>query len=118
MNYVMRYGRRIAIQTMAAPIPTRRKRSPFIITSKAQSDRLDAARHIATSKVFRRLQFLIFKSRGKSIQLANVALTRCGVDRKAKGLALRELERLGLVQVVWHQHRSPEVTVLDLPDED
>lgn len=84
------------------------------MTTREQSERLDTANHLATAKVFRRLQFLAFKSRGKPVRLANAALARRDVDRKAKRLALRELECMGLIRVTRCQHHSPEVVILDL----
>jgi hypothetical protein len=113
---VIRYGRQIEIETIDLPIKRRkgRARQPFIITTRAQSNRLDTAEHLATAKIFRHLQFLAFKSWNKSepVRLANAELARRGIDRKAKRLALRELERMGLIQVVRCRHHSPEIVVL------
>jgi hypothetical protein len=116
VNYVTRHGRRIEVETVGAPVERRKKqkRPPYIITTLEQSNRLDKAEHLATTKVFRYLQFLAFKSWNKSepIRLANAGLARRGIDRKAKRLALRELEHLGIIQVVRCQHHSPEIIIL------
>jgi len=120
-NYVIRQGRRIEVETLDLGLgitakPRARAKRDFIITTRAQSDRLDTAHHITTAKVFRRLQFLTFKSRGKPVRLTNVALVGCGVGRNGKRIALRELERMGLIQVLRCCHHSPEVVVLNLPE--
>jgi hypothetical protein len=118
VNHVIRRGKLIEVETLGVSAPTkRRRRQDFIITTRGQSDRLDTAHHLATAKVFRHLQFLAFKSRGKPVRLANVALARGDVGRRAKRLALRELEDMGLIRVMRCQHHSPEVVILDLPEE-
>jgi hypothetical protein len=117
VGYVTRRGRRITVKTITGPAPARRRRHEFIMVTRAQADRLTSARHIATLKIFYHLQFLAFKSRGKPVRLGNITLMHANIARQAKRLALRELECLGLIQVTRCQHHSPEVVVLDLPEE-
>jgi hypothetical protein len=117
VNYVIRQGRHIEVETVGPPTKRRRCRQAFILTTRAQSDRLDTAHHLATAKIFRQLQFLAFKSRGKPVRLANAALARADIGRKAKRLALQELEGMGLIRVARCQHHSPDVVVLDLLEE-
>jgi hypothetical protein len=102
MSYVMRRGRRIEVETISnlpAPTNRRRRKRDFIITTRAQSDRLNTVNSSATIKIFLYLQFLSFKSSGKPVRLANVALAQKGIDRFAKWRALWKLENLGLIQV-------------------
>lgn len=50
---------------------------------------------------------------GGPIKLANTALAKRGVNRKAKYRALDELERRGVIKVKRRPRKSPEITVLD-----
>ena len=114
MNYVIRDGRRIAVVTKDFDVKPRKKKRDFVITTRAQFERLCTARRAATFKVFYQLQFLIFRSQTKSVRLANVTLAKCNVSRKQKRAALIELETKGLIRVTRYRHRSPEVVILDL----
>ena len=91
----------------------RRKREPFVMLTKAQSDKLDRLTYFTAERVFRHLLFLGFKARGRPVRLGNIILARKGVGRNAKLRALRELEGLGLISVARAPHKSPEVTVLE-----
>jgi hypothetical protein len=118
MSYVMRHGRRIEVEVMDLGIPAKprgRKRRDFVQTTRAQFERLCATRiTVTTFKVFLLLQFLVFRSRTKSVQLANVTAAKYGISRIQKRTALMRLETLGLIQVTRCRHRSPEIVVLDL----
>jgi hypothetical protein len=117
-NYVIRHGRRIEVETLDLGIPAKpraRKKRDFVMTTRAQFDRLCAARTATTFKVFLLIQFLVFRSRTKSVRLANVTLAECGVDRWQKYRALAQLETMGLIRVMRCRHRSPEIIILDLP---
>jgi hypothetical protein len=94
----------------------RRRSREFVKVFLAQSDRLDKAVNVATIKVFLHLLRLDFKSRGKPVRLANADLSRKGIHRKAKSRALYELETLGLIGVERRPRKSPEITILQLPD--
>jgi hypothetical protein len=54
MNYVIRDGRRIAVVTKDFGKPRKKKRD-FVITTRAQFERLCTARRAATFKVFYQL---------------------------------------------------------------
>ena len=114
MSYVIRQGKRIAVETITGPAPVRRRSPAFILTTQAQSDRLDEVAHFAAEKIFRHVQLLAFKAWGNPVRLGNAALERKGVSRGAKREALRELERVGLIQVTRCQHHAPDVVILDL----
>jgi hypothetical protein len=89
--------------------PERRKRE-FIQITHEQSERLDKANH-AAEIVFRYLLFLNWKSPGRTIYLANGALSEKGVSRFAKCRALDNLKKLGLVRLKKRPHKSPGVIV-------
>jgi hypothetical protein len=100
-----------------APEPRRRPRQ-FVMLPLAWKSRLGAARHACTLKVAIELQFRHWKSRGGPIRLANAAMAQIGVHRNSKWRALLELEGLGLIKIARRPRKSPEVTVLDLPEDD
>jgi hypothetical protein len=117
-NYVMRHGRRIVVETLDTGIPAKsrgRKNRDFVMITRTQFERLCATRiPVATFKVFLLLQFLVFRSRTKSVRLANVTAAKYGISRIQKRTALMRLETLGVIQVTRCRHRSPEIVVLDL----
>jgi hypothetical protein len=89
--------------------PKRRKRE-FIQITREQSERSDKASH-AAEIVFRHLMFLNWKSPGRTIYLANGALSEKGVSRFAKYRALASLKKLGLVRLKRRLRKSPGVIV-------
>jgi hypothetical protein len=58
---------------------------------------------------------LHWKNNGEPFPLPNGALKAKGVSRYAKGRALDELERLGLISVRKRSNRSPRITVHNHP---
>jgi hypothetical protein len=96
----------------------KKRRRDFVLTTRAQCELLMTARHAATLKIFLYLQFLIFRSRTKTVQLANVALaTKSKITPKTKRKALTELERLGLIRIIRHRRRAPEIAILELAED-
>jgi hypothetical protein len=58
--------------------------------------------------------WLVHKARttGKNtITIPNGALTKYGVSRKVKYIALRQLEEAGLISVEWRPRKTPVVTL-------
>jgi hypothetical protein len=81
---------------------------------RSWSDRLKGARHASTYKLAVHLLYQHWRTSGQPIALTNVALAGTGVSRRAKWRALRELERLELVEIKRRRRRSPIVTLLKL----
>jgi hypothetical protein len=65
----------------------------------------------ATCRLTLLLIYEHWRNGGQAIRLTNVALAEVGVSRRAKGPALRELERVGLIQVTRRPRKSPLVTL-------
>jgi hypothetical protein len=91
---------------------SQRRKTQFVKVPLVWADRLGSARYAVTFKVAHRLLREHFRSGGQPVQLANAALTRNGVSRHQKWRALRELERLGLVQIESRARKSPIVVVI------
>jgi hypothetical protein len=90
---------------------SRRSKREFIQITREQSERLDKAKNIATYKIFLHLLFLNWKSPGRTIRLANGALTQRGIHRRTKSRALLELKKLGLIKLRMRPRKSPEIIV-------
>jgi hypothetical protein len=90
--------------------PKRLKRE-FVQITRDQFSRLTKATNIASWKIFLYLLFLNWKSPGKTIRLANDALSQIRVTRFAKCRALPELKRLGLIKLRKRPRKSPEIIV-------
>ncbi len=89
--------------------PKRSKRE-FVQITREQSERLDKVSHTA-EVVFRHLMFLNWKSPGRTIYLANGALSQKGVSRYAKCRALDELKKVGLIKLRKRTRKSPGVII-------
>jgi hypothetical protein len=89
-----------------------KRRDQFIIVPMAWKDRLTGAVHASTLKLALHLLHQYWKNDGEAIGLSNIALTSAGVSRGQKWRCLRELEKLGLVQVERRKRRSPLVRVI------
>jgi hypothetical protein len=89
--------------------PKRQKRE-FVQITREQSEHLDKVSHTA-EVVFRHLMFLNWKSPGRTIYLANGALSQKGVSRYAKYRALDELKKVGLIKLRKRPSKSPGVII-------
>ena len=98
---------KLRVDTLPVPKASepRRRKDQFVKVPLAWVSRLNTARHIGTSKVALHILFQHWKSGGKPIRLANAALARIGVPRRAKWRALRELESVGLVKIIRHPRK-------------
>jgi hypothetical protein len=104
---------RITPEEQKAPRPaqTEPKRQPFILVPAIWDERLCGAA-ASTQDVARHLLREHWRNGGRSFKLANKALAKRGTSPNGKLRALKELERLGLINVERGLYRSPIVTVL------
>ena len=110
-EYVIRHGRRIAVETLESKVPAkpkRIKRDQFVQVPLIWVERLQAARCVGSYRLALHLLFQHWKSGGKPIKLSNAVLS----TPKAKWRALRELERLELISVERSAKKSPRVMIL------
>jgi hypothetical protein len=62
--------------------------------------------------VLMEIAYLAFKAHGRPTPLANKALELAGVNHDAKVRVLRQLEKAGLIVVVWRgRGKSPQVSL-------
>jgi hypothetical protein len=96
------------VETGAAKL--KRQKREFVQITREQSDRLDKVGHTA-EVVFRHLMFLNWKSPGRTIYLANGALSQKGVSRYAKRRALDELKKARLIKLRKRPSKSPGIII-------
>jgi hypothetical protein len=53
--------------------------------------------------------------RRRKVLLTNARLGLCGIDRKAKQRALKNLAAEGFIHVEWRERKNPRVYLLDTP---
>ena len=80
-------------------LPSASDRSASSSRSHASNPSVSTKLSDAAEIVFRHLLFLNWKSPGRTIYLANGALSEKGVNRYAKYRALDELKRVGLIRL-------------------
>jgi DNA-binding transcriptional ArsR family regulator len=117
VNYVVRQGRRIEVDTDDTIAPARRKRArtketfariPHESGMKLYG-RIDGAAWI----ILLELDRLIYKSYGQNpVRLTNQNLAAVGMPRNTKSKALRQLEDAGVITVVQDGQAAALVTHL------
>jgi hypothetical protein len=86
-------------------------RRPFVQYPVEAIIRLAGARHIATVKLYGWLLHLDWKNDHRPFKVTNEVVAPLKMDRKWKGVALRELQELALIEVEYRPRKSPLVTV-------
>jgi hypothetical protein len=90
-------------------------REPFVMLPYEQLLQGAGAMRNAAMAVAIELDHLVFRTHRNPVELTNTPLRDVGICREAKIRALRKLEQVGLVAVVWRGQRAPLVTVLWRP---
>ena len=102
MKYVMRHGRRIAVETLETNLAPKRKHAPFKVDwIKFPSHWAEALRQSRSASTYQLALALLFeaykrKHLGGEIVLSNVMMK---MSRNTKNLAMKELVKLGLIQI-------------------
>ena len=113
MTYVVRHGRRIAIETTETNISHPRKRKPF----KAQwvkfpwqwVESLQRSKSVSTYRLALAILFEAFKRRSGEIVLSS---TVARMPRSTKMRAVRELVELGLIETKQSGNQAVRVSIL------
>jgi hypothetical protein len=111
MNYVYRYGKRIAVDTLNTGTPIR-KRKPFavsfVLLSEYWIEQLQKSKSPGTFKLALRILKEAFKCRyvGGEIVLST-AVTR--LSRKIRLKAVKELVKLGLIKIEQNGNQTTRV---------
>jgi hypothetical protein len=115
MSFIIRNGRRIEVETVATDVtPNIRRRTPFVVLPLSWAAKASAATNCQKAMVWMWLAHRVRKTRTTTVTIPNRALAKCGISRRVKSLALRQLERAGLITVERRPRKTPVVTVLRL----
>jgi hypothetical protein len=98
-----------------AAVPIKRKRAePFARISLSWAAMAAAATNCPRALVWIWLVYRAWQTKSTTVSVPNSALVKLGVSREVKRLALRQLERAGLVTIERHTRKTPAVTLLKL----
>ena len=115
MNYIMRQGRRIEVETIETCVDPKNKvlrcRKHFVRFPLKWVERLVGSSSAGTYRVALHLLYRDWKNGGQPFLLCNRTLEKEGVNRFAKWRSLDELEQLGLISIERRVRRSPRITV-------
>jgi hypothetical protein len=95
-----------------AAAPKQKWKRQFIIFSWEWFARLKTVRTASACRLALFLAYEHWRAGGRPIKLTNAAMADIGVSPDAKGRALDELERVGLIKADRFTRRSPIVIVL------
>jgi hypothetical protein len=116
-DYVNRYGRRIAVETLDTdvnPKPSRRQVDAFVALPLSWAAEASTATNCQKAMVWLWLVHRMRKTKTNTVTMANGALAKYGISRRVKSSALRQLEEAGLITVERRPRKTPVVTVLRL----
>ena len=119
VNYVMRHGRRIEIETIETGTSSPKKRKPF----KAQwvkfplrwVESLQRSKSVSTYQLALAILFEAFKHNGGEIILSST-VTR--MPRSTKMRAVRELVELGLIEIKQRGNQAVRVSILSTKEQE
>ena len=115
MNFVVRNGRKIAVETIEVKglsLPKRRHMKAFAMMPLAEAASMFEAMRQPRAMVATVLCYQAWRARGKPFALANKLLAKYGVHRNTKYRALAELEAAGLIRVERWGKRALRITML------
>jgi hypothetical protein len=116
MNYIIRGGRRIEIETLNTGVIAIRRKSaePFVKMPLRWAETAAKACKSPTVVVLVELLHIRWKTQRTTFPLPNGRLQKLGVSRGAKRRILRALERARLISVERPTRKTPIVTLVGL----
>jgi hypothetical protein len=117
MNYVIRHGQRIEVETINTGAAVRPKRQPkgepFVTVPLRWAAAAAKATNTPQAMVWIWLLRLAFEARSSTFTVPNERLEGYGVNRFAKARALRDLKAAGLIHVESRTGKCPRVTIVN-----
>ena len=117
MNYVIRHGRKIEVETIDTGIgPSKTRRREADLFAKVPLRWMGAAAEATRCPqafVLIWLWHMAWRTRSRSFPLSNVALARYGISREVKRRTLVALEAVGLILVERRKNQAPTVTLIN-----
>jgi hypothetical protein len=117
MNYVIRHGRKIDVETIntgIGPSKTRRREADLFakVPLRWMGTAAEATR-CPQAFVLIWLWHTAWRTRSRSFPLSNLALARYGISREVKRRTLLALEAAGLILVERRKNQAPTVTLIN-----
>jgi len=102
---------RMAELQAAAPVK-RKKTEPFVKVPLGTAMKACTAMRCQGAAVWLWLVYRAWKTQSTTVAVPNGALTKLGINREAKRVALQRLEEAGLITVERLPKKTPTVTML------
>jgi hypothetical protein len=116
LNYVLRNGRKIAVETIEVrgipPARRQRKGKAFVMVPLDEAASMFKAMNQHKAMVAIVVRYQAWKAKGNPFILSNELLTKYGVHRNTKYRALAELETAGLIRIERRGKHAPVITPL------
>ena len=114
MNYVIRHGRRIEVETLDTGLKPQPKptSSTFVKLPLEWAVKATKATGTPRALVWILLQHRAWKTKSRTFSLSNDVLRGCGISRYVKRHALQQLEAAGLITLKQLPGKAPIVTLL------
>jgi hypothetical protein len=103
--------RRLAELEAAAPAK-HKKAAPSVMLSLAWAAKAAIATNCPKAMVWVWLVYRAWQTKNSTVAVPNEALSKYGISRKVKSLALRQLETAGLITIERRPRKTPTVTLL------
>jgi hypothetical protein len=114
VNYVIRNGKRIEVETLEARQPTRRRsREEFAMVPLDWANAMTKATDTQRAFVGILLLYAAWRAGGKPFAFTNARLHRAKISSYVKRRTLDTLESAGLIEVERHPGRAPVITLKD-----
>jgi len=115
LNFVVRTGRKIAVETIEVKglsLVRRRQTKAFAMMPLTEAASMFEAMNQPKAMVATVLCYQAWRTRGKPFALSNALLARYGVHRNTKYRALTELEAAGLIRLERRGKQALRITLL------
>jgi hypothetical protein len=113
VNYVIRQGQRIEVETLETRAPGKKKRADaFVMVPMDWAVRAIRVTKSPQTMVWIELLHLAWRTKSDTVVLSNERLKRYGISRQAKYRALHAMEAEGLITVEWRNFHAPRVTII------
>ena len=115
VRYLMRHGRRIAVETVnSVVVPRPKEVEPFVKVPLWWIAQATKATNTGKALVCIELLYAAWKAKRSTFPLPSGRLLRLGISRDTKRRALYDLERAGLITVERPPRKSPIITLVVL----
>ena len=103
--------KRLAELEAAAPTKCKKAAAPSVMLPLSWAAKAAIATNCTKAMVWLWLQYRAWQTKNLTVTVPNGALAKYGISRKAKSLALRQLEAAGLITIERQTRKTPTVTL-------